>query len=298
VLSGALAIILVGVGLAARPAAATSADPPGEAARQAWLVATADAADAALARLQVEIEAAVDSARRGAASIVSGEDPPGPPLIEGAAVLEAARDEVAQAAAATARLRGTLACARPDAAGLAGDGAVPTEVVSIAVQLRASASAAEPFAERRWAADATLAALSDALAALDGDDPEGALAALDDADAALELVAAWDEPPPSLGYWLATTGELLGAARAIADATLAADPAAAAAAAAAYRAAAATARDADRALALAIAEAGSALAVVPMRRLADALAELIALRADIAAIAGAAVGRGHRSILA
>jgi hypothetical protein len=59
-----------------------------------------------------------------------------------------------------------------------------------------------------------------------------------------------------------------------------------AAAADAYRAAAATARDADRALALAIAEAGSALAVVPMRRLADALAELIALRADIAAIAG------------
>lgn len=284
-LSGALAVVLVGGGLAARPAAATSADPPGEAARQAWLMATGDAADAALERLQTELEAAIDAARRGSALIVSGDEPPGPALIEAAAVLEAARDEVTQAATATARLRGTLACARPDAAQLSAD-AIPDQVVGIAVQLRASASAAEPFVERRWAADSTLVALSDALAALDGDNPQGALAALADADAELELVAAWEEPPPSLGYWVATTGELLGAARAIADAALADDPAAAAAAADAYRVAAARARDADRALALAIAEAGSAIAVVPMRRLADALAELNALRADVATVAG------------
>jgi hypothetical protein len=284
--SAALAILLVGSGLAARPAAAASADPPGETARQAWLVATAGAAEVALERLQVELEAAIDSARRGSALIVSGDEPPGPALAEAAGVLEASRDEVTQATTATTRLRGTLACARPDAAPLAGDGAVPDEVVSIAVQLRASAAAAEPFVERRWAAEATLAALSDALAALDGDDPEGALAALADAGAALELVAAWEEPPPSLGYWVETTRELLGAARAIADAALAEDPAAAAVAADAYRVAAAKARDADRALALAIAEAGSALAVVPMRRLADALADLTALRADVAGVAG------------
>jgi hypothetical protein len=283
--SGALVVILVGGCLAARPADAASADPSGEAQRQAWLVATADAAEVALERLQTEIGAAIDSARRGAASIVSGEDPPGPALIESAEILEAARDEVTQAAAATDRLRGTLAGARRGAR-LAGDGAVPAEVASIAVQLRASASAAEPFVERRWATDATLAALSDALAALDGDDPEAALDALAEADAQIELVAAWEEPPPSLGYWLQTTGELLTAARAIADATLANDPAAAAAAVGAYRAAAATVRDADRALALAIAEAGSALAVVPMRRLADALAEVTALRADVAGLAG------------
>jgi hypothetical protein len=283
-MSGALAVILVSGGLAARPAAAASADPAGEAARQAWLVTTAGATDVALERLQVELEAAIDSARRGAALIISGEEPPGPALIESAAVLEASRDEVTQAAAATTQLRGTLACARPGAAQLAADGAVPDEVLSVAVQLRASASAADPFVERRWAADATLTALSNALAALDGDDPHGALVALDEADAAMEVVAAWDEPPPSLGYWVQTTGALLGAARAIADATLANDPAAATAAAEAYRAAAATARDADRALALAIAEAGSALAVVPMRRLADALAEVIALRADVAAV--------------
>jgi hypothetical protein len=156
--------------------------------------------------------------------------------------------------------------------------------VSIAVQLRASAGEAEPFVDRRWAAEATLAALSNALAALDDDDPETALAALDDAEAELEVVAAWEEPPPSLGYWVETTRQLLTAARAIADATLAGDPAAAAAAGEAYRAAATRAIDADRALALAIAETGSALAVVPLRRLADELAELIALRADVAAI--------------
>jgi hypothetical protein len=217
---------------------------------------------------------------------VSGEEPPGPPLIEAAAILEASRDEVAEAGEAMSRLRGTLACARPGSAPLAGDGAVPDQVVTVAVQLRASASEAEPFVDRRWAAEATLAALSDALAALDDDDSETALAALDDAEAPLELVAAWEEPPPSLAYWLETTGELLTAARAIADAALAGDPVAAAAAGEAYGAAATRARDADRALALAIAEAGSALAVVPMRRLADALAELIALRADVAAVAG------------
>jgi hypothetical protein len=276
----------VGGGLAARPAAAASADPPREAARQAWLVATAGAADATLDRLQGELEAAIDAARRGAALIVSGDERPAPALIEAAAILEAARDEVAEAVLAANRLRGTLACARPGAPPLARDGAVPDQVVSIAVQLRATAAEAEPFVERRWAADATLTALSDALDALDGDDPEAALAALDDADAALEQVAAWDEPPPSLGYWLETTGELLSAARAIAEATLAEDPPAAAAAAEAYRAAAAKALDADRSLALAIAEAGSALAVVPLRRLASAVAELAVLRADVATVVG------------
>ncbi|HTE66484.1 MAG TPA: hypothetical protein VK736_09530, partial [Candidatus Binatia bacterium] len=230
------------------------------------------------------LEAAIDAARRGAALIVSGDEPPAPPLIEAAAILESSRDAVAEAVLATTRLRGTLACARPGAPPLAHDGAVPDQVVSIAVQLRATAAEAEPFVTRRWAADATLTALSNALDALDGDDPEAALAALDDADAALELVAAWEEPPPSLGYWLETTGELLSAARAIAEATLAEDLPAAATAAEAYRAAAAKARDADRALALAIAEAGSALTVVPLRRLADAVAELATLRADVAAV--------------
>lgn len=284
-MSGALAVALVGGVLAARPATADSADPQAEAARQAWLAETADAADAALGRLQIELETAIDAARTGAASIVSGEEAPGPALIEAAAILEASRDEVEDAALVMSRLRGTLACARPGSSQLAGGGAVTDQAVSIAVQLRASASEAEPFVERRWAAEATLAALSDALAALDDDDAETALAALDDADATLEVVAAWEEPPPSLGYWVETSRELLTAARAIADATLAGDPAAAAVAGDAYRAAATRALDADRALALAIAETGSALAVVPMRRLADELAGLIALRADVAAIA-------------
>lgn len=284
-MGGALAVVLVGGVLAARPAAADSADPQAEAARQALLAEAAGAADAELARLQVELETAIDAARSGAAAIVSGEDAPGPSLIEAAAVLEASRDEVADAALAMSRLRGTLACARPDAAQLAGGGAVPDQAVGIAVQLRASAGEAEPFVERRWAAEATLGALSDALAALDDDDAVTALAALADAEAQLEVVAAWEEPPPSLGYWVETTRQLLTAARAIADATLAGDPAAAAAAGEAYRAAATRAIDADRALALAMAETGSALAVVPMRRLADELAELIALRADVAAIA-------------
>jgi hypothetical protein len=278
-------VVLVGGVLAARPATADRADPQAEAARQARLTEAAGAADAALGRLQVELEAAIDAARSGAASIVSGEEAPGPALVDAAEILEASRDKVGDAALVMSRLRGTLACARPDSSQLAGGGAVPDQGVSIAVQLRASAGEAEPFVDRRWAAEATLAALSDALAALDDDDLETALAALDDAEAELEVVAAWEEPPPSLGYWVETTRQLLTAARAIAVATLAGDRAAAGVAGEAYRVAATRAVDADRALALAIAETGSALAVVPLRRLADELAELIALRADVAAIA-------------
>jgi hypothetical protein len=280
-LGGALAALLLGALLAARPSAAARADPPGEAARGAWLLTTAARADAAFERLQVDLQASVDAARRGAALVVSGEDPPDPALNEAATLLEHALADATAAAAAASVLRGTLACARPDTPAFPVDGVVAGRLVGIATQLRASAAAAAPFVDRRWATETTLAGLSNALAALDANDPRRALAALDEADAALQHVAAWDEPPPSLGFWLQTTAELLAGARGIADAALAGDPAAAAIAAEAYRVAADKAVDADRALALAMAEAGSAITVVPLRRLADALAELATLRATV-----------------
>jgi hypothetical protein len=285
--SGAIAALLLGAVLAARPAAAAGADPPAEADREAQLLATAADADAALERLQVDLEASVEAARQGAALVVSGQDSPEPPLNEAATALEHAGQHATAAVAAANVARGTLACVRPAIPAIPADGVVADRLTSIATQLRESASAAATFVDHRLATEATLAALSDALAALDGDDPNRALAALDEADAALREVVAWEQRPPTLGYWLQTTAELLAAARGIADAAIARDPAAVAAAAAAYRAAADKAVDADRSRELAMAEAGSAITAAPLRRLAGALAEVTELRATIAAVAGA-----------
>jgi hypothetical protein len=271
--------------LAARPVAAASADPPNEAERQAWLRATAGLADAALERLLSRLEAALDPARRGSALVVSGQDLPGPSLEAAAAVLEGAGTAATAVAAAMTDLRSTLACVRPEAAAFPPSPVAVGELDSIAKQLRASAAAAGPFVERRWAAEATLTGLADALAALHRDDAGAALPALDRADASLAEVAAWEEPPPSLAYWVATTGALVTAARAIAEAALAGDEAAAAIAGEAYRAAAERARPADRALALAMAEAGSAISATPLLRLVGVLTDVTALRGRVASIA-------------
>lgn len=283
--SGVLAVLLIGGMLAARPVAAASADPANEAERQAWLRATAGHADTELERLLSRLEAALDPARRGSALVVSGQDPPGPALEAAAAVLEGAHGEATAVAAAMVDLRGTLACVRPEAIAVSGPGISASDLDSMAGQLRSAAAAAGPFVDRRWAAEATLTGLADALAALDRNDPASALPALDKADAALAEVAAWHEPPPSLPYWVATTGALLTAARAIAAAALAGDVAAAAIAGEAYRVAAERAGPADRALALAMAEAGSAISATPLRRLAGALKDVTELRGTLKSMA-------------
>jgi hypothetical protein len=129
-----------------------------------------------------------------------------------------------------------------------------------------------------------LSALSDALAALDDDRAEAALNFLAGASAPLELLRAWPDPPVTLALWLTTTDGLLEAVRAMASATLADDPAAAAKAAADYQRAAEAARGADVSLALALSEGGAAVTAIPLRRLADGLADVAALREAIATI--------------
>jgi hypothetical protein len=280
-----VAVVLLGGALAARPVAAASADPPREAERQAWLRASAAEADAALERLSLLLEEVVDSARVGSARIVSGEEPPGPDLEAAAVMLDGAGPAVAAARRALGELRGTLDGIRPDVGALAGYDVLALDPGIIAAQLRTSAAAAVPFVERRWATEATLEGLGEALAALDRDDPRNALRALDGADAELEVVANWENPPPSLPFWVDTTSDLLAAARAIAEAAIAGDATAAAIAAEAYAIAAERAGPADRSLALAMAEAGSAITTLPLRRLTDALGAIDGLRADVASIA-------------
>jgi hypothetical protein len=282
-LGGYLGVLLLGALLTARPAAGDAADPPTAVERLVALRAAAERADLAMAALLRELQRAVDAGRRGSALTVEGDPPP-------AADLEAAGDAAARSAPlaikveqATTSLNAILAAVAPSFGSLP-DGPQAVALERIGLQLTAAAQASGPFVERRHAADDTLAALADALAALEIEDATGALAALDRAYAARAKVAAWPEPPSVLPYWLDTTHAMLGAVRRIAQATIEDDPDDAAQAARAYRRAADQAHRADTALALAMTESGAALASVPLRGLADALAAVMAQRETAAAV--------------
>ena len=252
--------------LAARPAG--GADPTIAAERIAILRQQSAEAATRLDALIAQLQLALDAGRRGSALVIDGDESPRADLLQAAQAIRDASDEAALAAAAATRVNGTMA-----ALGRSPLPPGPTSALlpGISAGFSAAAEAAEPFVARRQATDETLDALGEALAALEDDDPRSALAALDRADAALNAVRDWEEPPTVLPFWLDTTGDLLTAARRIAVASLDGDADAVARAADRYARAAAEARRADTALAIAIAESGSSLAATPLQLLADAL---------------------------
>ena len=253
-------MLALGALLAARPATASAADPASEAMRVAALRTAAQTADRALGDLVEGLQAAIEVGRTGSALIVEGKRDPG------------AAFDLQAVVSAVAPTIGPLPPGQPGS------------MQAIAAQLTAAGQAGGPFVERRLAADATLTALADALEALGDDEPEAALRALDRARAARAAVADWPRPPTVLPFWLRTSGAMIGAARDIAQATIARDPAAAATAVRAYERAATGAHRADIALAIAISESGNSLAATPMRRLAEALESALAQREAVHAI--------------
>jgi hypothetical protein len=282
-LAGYLAVLLLGTLFAARPAGADAADPPTAAARQVVLRNAAERADQGLEALIAALQQAVDAGRRGSAQTVAGDEPPANDYEEAAAAAATAADLAIGVQRTTATLDAMLAVVIPSFGSLP-DGPRAVALEAYGLQMTGSARTSGPFVARRHAADDTLTALADALAALDRDDATAALAALDRADAARAVVAAWEEPPSVLPYWLDTTAGMLSAARRIADATVAGDGDAAARAGRAYRRAAEQARRADTALALAMTESGAALASVPLHGLAEALAAATAQRNAVASV--------------
>jgi hypothetical protein len=282
-LSGYLGVLLLASVLAARPAAADEADPPTAAGRLAVLQAAADMADKGLEAMIAQLQEAVDAGRHGSALTVAGDQAPAPDFEAAAAAAARAADLAIGVERTAASLDAMLAAVAPSFGRLP-DGPQAVAVEAFGLQMTAAAEASGPFVVRRHAADDTLAALTDALAALNQDDASAALRALDRADAARAVVAAWQEPPGVLPYWLDTTGGMLAAARRIADATIAGDRQAAARAGRAYRRAAEQAGRADTALALAMTESGSGLASVALHGLADALANAIAQRNAVGAV--------------
>lgn len=281
---GIAAALVLGAVLAFRPTG--TADPTIDAERIAVLREESARASSRIDALITQLQAALDAGRRGSALVVDGDESPRADLDEAARLLAAASDEAARAGAAADRVNGMLKAVAPERGPLPA-GPSSALLPGIAAQFTAAAEAADPFVARRRATTDTLDALADALAALDADDPRGALAALDRADAALDVVRDWEEPPTVLPFWLDTTGELVAAARRIAVASLAGDAQAVERAAERYARAAEQARRADTALAIAIAESGSSLAATPLSLLADALEAATAQRQALAGIVGA-----------
>jgi hypothetical protein len=271
--------LAVGIGFGLRSPDASRADAPGEAARLASLRSGVAAADGALERLEAVLGNAIDHARRGTARTVAGEEPE-PELTAAAEVALAGADTANAARRALRDLVGVASAVAPgtSVAAISFDG---TELQLIAAQLTASAEAATVFVERRHATEAVVEALADGLAALDRDDPRGALESLAAAEAPLAALAAWAERPPLLRHWMTVSGDLLDAARDIATAAIDRDPVALEVAAERYATASEAAQGADNALAFALSEAGSAVSATPLQRLARAAGEVGDLRAAL-----------------
>lgn len=277
--------LVVGIGFSLRSANPALADPALEAARARALTEAAAHADDALVSLGRVLTAAIGHARNGSAETVAGDLPPAPELAAAADVLEEGAGRADSAHRAVEAFAALAACIEPgrQVQGLPLSG---PDLLLMASGLRSSAGAATLFVERRHATATIVSALGEAVAALDADLPAEAVTSLDRTIAPLALLNAWVERPPLLRYWMQVTGELIDAARGIAEATLAADPVAQKAAAARYGKAAGAARGADNALAVTLSEEGAAVSVIQLQRLAAAASAVADARAQLVAVPG------------
>lgn len=258
-------------------------DPSAALGARTLVAERAAAADAALAELERAVQPALDLARVGAARVVRGEPPPGAPLAEaGATLIEL--DPLA--VEATARMRALEGARRAN--GSSGSSAEPPAgpgaLASIGAQLQGTAPAADRFAAMRLRAERVLTGLITVVQKLAAGRVAEAEAALEQARADHEEVAAWEVELVTLPVWVEASGALVAAADALVRATAAGDAGAAAAAANAFATQREGAATADRALRIAMAEGGAAVTAAPLGRLADVLRRTAQARAAVAEI--------------
>jgi hypothetical protein len=190
-----LGLLLVFGSRSAHPAVA---DAAAHAERLAQARVVVAAAAAALAALEEALGEAADAGRRGSALTVAGDTPPGAALLEAADRLEriaAPEGEMAWAVDRARETAGTLASVLPDGVVVPLLDATPLELTGIAAQLRAAAAPADAFAARRHQAEASMRALTAAVAALDADAPAAALPHLDALDLLLAELRSWSDAP-------------------------------------------------------------------------------------------------------
>lgn len=258
-------------------------DPSAALGARTLVAERAAAADAALAELERAVQPALDLARVGAARVVRGEPPPGAPLAEAGAML-IELDPLA--VEATARMRALDGARRAN--GSPGSSAEPPAgpgaLASIGAQLEGTAPAADRFAAMRLRAERVLTGLITVVQKLAAGRVAEAEAALEQARADHEEIAAWEVELVTLPVWVEASGALVAAADALVRATAAGDAGAAAAAANAFATQREGAATADRALRIAMAEGGAAVTAAPLGRLADVLRRTAQARAAVAEI--------------
>jgi hypothetical protein len=261
--------------------------PAVEVAARRAILRTADEADVALSGLAAALVPAVDAGRAGSARAVAGDEAPGPMFADAAELTRAAEAKAAAAREALVALNRARNARDPGASELE-PVAEPGELDSIAEQLSAAAEAGDEFAAMRDRALSVIGELDDAIAALDAGDLAGARDHVGRARDAHTAVAAWDVGLVTLPVWVETTDAMIAAVERIITATERGDSAAAQRAAEDFVARADDAAPADRALRIAIGEGGSAVAAVPLERLATILTSIDDARAAVASVREAA----------
>lgn len=253
-------------------------------AARALVAERATAADGALAALERAIDPGLELARSGAARVVSGESPPGEPLVAAGELIAAAEPLGARASSRLRALRGALEAVNEAPENSLEPPAAAGELASIGAQVDGTSAAADRFAAMRLRADRVLEGLAEVMKALRAGDAASAQRSLDRARADHDAIASWDAGLVTLPVWVDASGGLLDAAEALVAVTADGDPRAAAEAAAAFARLRGGAASADRALRIAIGEGGSAVTAAPLRRLADVLRRTAASRAVVAEI--------------
>ncbi len=274
---------LVGIAALVLLLGAGGPDPSTAMGARALLVERAVAVDEALNALERAIQPALDLARSGAARVVNGEQPPGEPLASAGAMLVELDPLGVEAASRARALEGARRAIEAPGAPIEPP-AQAGELASIGAQLEGTAPAADRFASMRLRADRVLTGLAEVVEALGDGDAAGADAALAEARADHEAIAAWEVDLVTLPVWVDAAGALVDAADALVSATVAGDAEAAAEAAEDFATQREGAASADRALRIAMGEGGAAVTAAPLGRLADLLRRTAQARLAVAEI--------------
>ncbi|HVM25937.1 MAG TPA: hypothetical protein VM253_11125 [Candidatus Limnocylindrales bacterium] len=262
-------------------------DPSVELSANRLVVERGAAAERGLAALEEALAASLESARRGAARIVTGDERPGPHLRTAAAQARDA-DPIARHAGSALQALAAARRARHPAAASPEPPVGGGELASIAGQLEATAEAGDEFAAMRLRMAEVPAALDAALSALDEGDRGDASRHVEAARTAFADVRAWEVDLVTLPVWIETIGAMIRAVETLVEAVAVGDAALGEQAAEAFAVASDEARVADRALRIAISEGGSAVSAAALGRLARALEAVHAARMEVAVILQAA----------
>lgn len=263
---------------------AASADDPGaELAARRMVVARAERTLDALDALDAAIDPGFRAARRGAARVVSGTEPPGSELRRAADRLASADAPAAETRSALTALNAALGAWHPSAMPLPMPLAAG-ELASIGAQLAGSAAAADAFAAMRLRAAQLLADLDAALEAIADGSVTDAAELVARARAHHAALTAWEVELVTLPIWLETTDEMIGTMETMVRATRSGDAPGASAAAERFAALADEAGTADRALRIAMDEGGSAVTAAPLSRLSGVLSAMAVARSSVTSV--------------